>query len=395
MAVRHSDHEFIPPRHFNIDNKPTTFTQTSLSKPRKFMCLAFALILALVLIAGLIVIILFATIPCKLSKCHSKASTCINHAFRAECICDYGYQGDGYSFCDECGITYNTQNLRIVGGVEAIPHSWPSAALIVFTYKNIAYIASLNVYISINQVYSCGGTLIDRNTVLTAAHCIQSKITFKYNDVPYSTDVKTSQEYPTIESMYKVYLGVHNKTIRTQYPAIEVSVKNVYRHENYDTNSKLNDIGIIKLSKAVDLNSNIQISCLPNPKISFYPENVNLKSYAIGWGTLNYGDTSSSDILRNVDLTIYDGSKCNQVSLYDNDWNKQICAGNYLGGKDTCQGDSGGPLYVTDKVNGLTKYITAGIVSYGDGCAQPELPGIYTRVSYYSKWIQTNKWDLN
>jgi secreted trypsin-like serine protease len=51
-------------------------------------------------------------------------------------------------------------------------------------------------------------------------------------------------------------------------------------------------------------------------------------------------------------------------------WNTQICAGEYAGGKDTCQGDSGGPLYVLDTINGKSKYILSGITSYGYSCAQ-------------------------
>jgi plasminogen len=54
-------------------------------------------------------------------------------------------------------------------------------------------------------------------------------------------------------------------------------------------------------------------------------------------------------------------------------WNTQICAGEYAGGKDTCQGDSGGPLYVLDTINGKQKYVLSGVVSYGYGCADPQV----------------------
>ena len=40
------------------------------------------------------------------------------------------------------------------------------------------------------------------------------------------------------------------------------------------------------------------------------------------------------------------------------------------GGVDSCQSDSGGPLYVLDTIGNKTKYVTSGIVSYGDGCAR-------------------------
>ena len=60
-------------------------------------------------------------------------------------------------------------------------------------------------------------------------------------------------------------------------------------------------------------------------------------------------------------------------------------------GQDTCQGDSGGGLYVRDASSSeLRRWVAAGIVSYGKGCAGEKLPGIYTRVSYYLDWIYDN-----
>jgi secreted trypsin-like serine protease len=77
----------------------------------------------------------------------------------------------------------------------------------------------------------------------------------------------------------------------------------------------------------------------------------------------------SPQLLYNVELTIYNSSMCSSVyPLIIKNWKSQLCAGNYSGGQDTCQGDSGGSLYVKDTLNGKLKYITAGIVSYGDGC---------------------------
>jgi secreted trypsin-like serine protease len=65
---------------------------------------------------------------------------------------------------------------------------------------------------------------------------------------------------------------------------------------------------------------------------------------------------------------------CSKVSSGKN-WDSQICAGEYNGGKDSCQGDSGGGLFVNETVGNESRYVVSGIVSYGDGCAVPGLPG--------------------
>lgn len=59
---------------------------------------------------------------------------------------------------------------------------------------------------------NCGGTLIDPMVVLTSASCIQTLVTFEYDEDTYSAPVELTNKYPTFESMYTVYLGMHNLT---------------------------------------------------------------------------------------------------------------------------------------------------------------------------------------
>ena len=97
---------------------------------------------------------------------------------------------------------------------------------------------------------------------------------------------------------------------------------------------------------------------------SSYPS-PNRDSYAVGWGSTYYGGPGSSQ-LRNVKLSVYDNSLCTYtMSTLNKDWKTQLCAGDLSGLKDTWNGDDGGPLFVSESINGKSKFVLAGITSYG------------------------------
>ena len=101
--------------------------------------------------------------------------------------------------------------MKIVGGTTATANSWPSIAYVKWNYQG-TYRVSSGASVTYSFSAACGGTLIDRQTILTAAHCIPSTVSFTYAGVSYTGQVYTNSYYPTIASMFTVYLGLQDKT---------------------------------------------------------------------------------------------------------------------------------------------------------------------------------------
>jgi secreted trypsin-like serine protease len=89
--------------------------------------------------------------------------------------------------------------------------------------------------------------------------------------------------------------------------------------------------------------------------------------------------------LMKAEVPFVDDSQCGQA-YPDLVAEEEICAGYWdEGGVDTCQGDSGGPMFRPDATGA---WIQVGIVSWGNGCARPQFPGVYTQVSTFADEIQ-------
>ncbi|XP_028980647.2 granzyme B(G,H) [Esox lucius] len=233
---------------------------------------------------------------------------------------------------------------EIIGGHEVKPHSLPYTALL----ENF------------NSHLVCGGMLINRKWVLTAAHCLVWGF-------PWKRDIKT------------VHLGVHSlkRATRASIQSIEVE-KNV-PHPDYNAETYQHDIMLLKLKKSVKETNNVRIKPLPKPVPDIKAET---KCFVAGWGRTKKGG-AQSDVLLSVNVTVIDRKKCSVMHKNETKiTNEMLC----VGYQDTdppaapCQGDSGGPLVCGGELRG--------VVSSGEGCGREEFPGVYTFISKYDEWIK-------
>ncbi|MEC3974788.1 S1 family peptidase [Amycolatopsis sp. H20-H5] len=193
----------------------------------------------------------------------------------------------------------------------------------------------------------CGGALYTNQIVLTAAHCVTR------------TGANTS---------ITATLGVIDLQSSS---AKKVKSTYVYRSPTYDTATG-GDWALIKLASPVT-----GIATLPIASTATY----NTGTFTVaGWGAATEGGAQQRYLLKAQVPFVSDATCQAQGGIYsDMIPSAEICAGNLTaGGVDTCQGDSGGPMFRRDNNNA---WIQVGIVSYGEGCARPHAPGVYTEVS--------------
>ena len=231
---------------------------------------------------------------------------------------------------------------KIIGGKIADPNKWQWMAGIATQGKTDF------------EGQFCGASLIDKNWVLTAAHCV-------------TDDEKEKNDLDVII----------NRARFDTTSGERIAVDKIIVHPLYDNITLNNDIALIKLQQPSSFKPITVISSdstLDKPGTD---------ALTLGWGNISTVNKIYPKVLYQVGLPIKTDSRCS--SVLPGFTGNMLCAGAGLGVKDTCQGDSGGPLIVFNKAT--LSWHQVGITSWGNGCAKEGFSGVYTRLKNYNTFI--------
>lgn len=277
---------------------------------------------------------------------------------------------------ESCG--FQTYVAKIRGGEIANIDEFPWMAMLLYEMKD-----------SSGVVHGCGGALISRTYVITAAHCVTGK----------EYDNKGPLKYVRLRE-YNVYddpdCVIEQNFKDCSEEKVDVEPKNIIVHPGYDANgrNKYNDIALIEINPTPPYSDFLRAICLPELNTDNGASDGKKLSVS-GWGRTDVfrnqlGNNALSPIKLKLVLPYVDMETCQKIFRPQRleIGAGQLCAGGQKA-RDTCGGDSGSPLMHYDLKKGV--WVLTGVVSLGvRDCGTEGIPGIYTNVREYLDWIKMN-----
>ncbi|CRL03695.1 CLUMA_CG016244, isoform A [Clunio marinus] len=266
-----------------------------------------------------------------------------------------GHLVEGPNAENQCGVSLSASGL-IYNGKVVKRNQWPFLVALMYTADG---------------KFFCGGTLISRSHVLTAAHCLQEK----------------GQETPSSPSEFVLHLGKYNLSVVYERGSITAFPEKIKIHPDWNIYQVKydSDIALIKIVGTVPLRSNIYPACLWSSALGM--RNIQTGT-VIGWGVIeDQLITQHQLIARQVDLRIVTNEVCYEdetmASLISS---RTFCA---IGenGSGPCKGDSGGGLYMKANIKWFIKGIVSSSLFTDEGMCDVEKYSIFTDVAKFSNWI--------
>jgi len=296
----------------------------------------------------------------------------------------------------ECGIPGDFQDVRVSGGEDVPgPGAWPWMARLIYSSNEKS-----------PEKTWCGGALVSRRHIITAAHCIEEpKIGKPVAVVLGDVDISTEYDCIATDDLCGAN-GTQGLECWNQgwcaNPAVKYSVKTITVAPNYDKTGggekfgrrfPINDIAVIELDQDVSFTNSIRPACLPHPSERSF-DHPHSHMVLKGWGNevAGFGAPSSSAVLQMLgglretpleDANDLDGCKTKLglpllqsqmcIESSENEFNS-----------NACRGDSGGPVSLLHRESKFDqgRWQLVGVISFGSGRCGSRVPLVVTRVAH-------------